>query len=404
MSRVSQKPYQHWQLRLLCGYAREMTPGAVQIIADARGAMQRRDGAAARRLLSQLAEADTPWLLLAQACNLEGDDAGEHAALQKQLEADPRHLPALILSGELKIRAGDDRAANSFFQAALNQAAAMPSVPPALHPMLKRAQDFTSKLRAKFEDHLLTQLAQSGLSRDGRMGTAIDLLLGRKQLYLQQPSSFYFPGLPQRQFYERDEFEWLSEVEALVPQMQAELRAVLAEGQNFAPYVEVSQDRPQASNPLINDPSWGAFYFWRNGEIVSENAARSPATMRALELAPMPRIDKRSPIALWSLLKPGTHIQPHHGLLNTRLICHIPLIVPEDCAIRVGNETRAWRAGEALIFDDSFEHEAWNRSEDTRVILLFEIWRPEISDDERTALTAIFETINDYQGVPEDAG
>lgn len=381
-----------------------MTQGAVQIIADARAAMQRRDGAATKRLLSQLAEADTPWLLLAQACNLEGDEAGEQAALQKQLESDPRHLPALILSGEMKLRAGDDRAANSFFQAALNQAAAMPSVPPALHPMLKRAQDFTTKLRAKFEDHLLNQLTQAGLSREGRMGTAIDLLLGRKQLYLQQPSSFYFPGLPQRQFYEREEFAWLSEVEALVPQMQAELAAVLADGQDFAPYVEVSGDRPRALNPLINNPSWGAFYFWRNGEIVPENADRCPATMRAVDLAPMPRIDKRSPIALWSLLKPGTHIQPHHGLLNTRLICHIPLIVPEDCAIRVGNETRSWRAGEALIFDDSFEHEAWNRSDDTRVILLFEIWRPEISDDERAALTAIFETINDYQGVPEDAG
>jgi aspartyl/asparaginyl beta-hydroxylase (cupin superfamily) len=118
----------------------------------------------------------------------------------------------------------------------------------------------------------------------------------------------------------------------------------------------------------------------------------------------MPLIDQRSPIALWSLLKPGTHIQPHHGLLNTRLICHIPLIVPHNCAIRVGNETRSWREGEALIFDDSFEHEAWNKSNETRVILLFEIWRPEISPDERAALTTIFETINDYHGAPEDAG
>lgn len=381
-----------------------MSQGAVQIIADARAAMQHRDGAAAKRLLSDLPDADTPWLLLAQACNLDGDDVGEQAALHKQLERDPRHLPALILSGEMKIRHGDDRAANSFFQAALNQAAALPSVPAVFHPMLQRAQDFTTKLRAKFEDHLLNQLTQAGLSRDGRMGMAVDLLLGRKQLYLQQPSSFYFPGLPQRQFYERDEFAWLPEIEVLVPQMQAELKAVLADNQDFAPYVEMSADRPRASNPLVNDPSWGAFYFWRNGEVVPESAARCPATMRALELAPMPRIDRRSPIALWSLLKPGTHIQPHHGLLNTRLICHIPLIVPDDCAIRVGNETRAWRAGEALIFDDSFEHEAWNRSEHTRVILLFEIWRPEISEDERAALTAIFETINDYQGVPEDAG
>ena len=381
-----------------------MTAGAAHIISDARAALGRRDAASAIRLLSELPDAQMPWLMMAQACSLAGDAKAEEAALQRQLEIDPRHLPALILSGELKARLGDDRAANSFFQAALNQAATMPDVPASLHPMLNRARDFIVQVQAKFEQHLVDGLTQAGLHRDGRVGTAIDMLLGKKQLYVQQPSSFYFPGLPQRQFYERSEFPWIAEVENAVPAMQAELRAVLADGQDFAPYVEANSDRPRAANPLINDPSWGAFYFWRNGEKVEANASRCPATTAALELAPMPRIDKRSPIALWSLLKPGTHIQPHHGLLNTRLICHIPLIVPDDCAIRVGNETRAWRTGEALIFDDSFEHEAWNNSADTRVILLFEIWRPEISAEEQAALTTIFETINDYQGMPEDAG
>jgi hypothetical protein len=381
-----------------------MNAGTSNIISDARAAVQRRDGAMAQRLLAELPEKEIPWLLLAQACNLMGDVSAEETALQRQLDIEPRSLPALILSGELKARSGDDRAANSFFQAALNQAANTPNVPSTFHPMLNRARNFIEQLQIKFEQHLIDGLKQAGLTRDGRVGTAVDLLLGRKQLYLQQPSSFYFPGLPQRQFYERNEFPWLAEIEQAVPEMQAELRAVLADGQDFAPYVEANSDRPRASNPLINDPKWGAFYFWRNGEIVAENAARCPATMQALHHAPMPLIDQRSPIALWSLLKPGTHIQPHHGLLNTRLICHIPLIVPQDCAIRVGNETRSWREGEALIFDDSFEHEAWNKSDETRVILLFEIWRPEISPDERAALTTIFETINDYHGVPEEAG
>jgi aspartyl/asparaginyl beta-hydroxylase (cupin superfamily) len=184
--------------------------------------------------------------------------------------------------------------------------------------------------------------------------------------------------------------------------MRSELLAVLSDGQDFTPYVEFSADRPHAANPLLNDPSWGAYYFWKNGEIVEEHASRCPVTMAALDLAPMPRIDQRSPIALWSLLKPGTHIKPHHGLLNTRLICHIPLIIPENCALRVGNETRAWKESEALIFDDSIEHEAWNNSDQTRVVLLFEVWRPEISLAEREALTALFETINEYQGVPQE--
>lgn len=378
-----------------------------KLISEARGALQRRDGETALRYLDELealGHAGMPWLMMAQAANLTGNAAREEAALQRQLADEPRNLPALMLTGELKARSGDDRAASSFFQAALNTAAQIETVPPQLHAMLDKAQNFVKAAQSRFEEHLLETLASKGMANNGRLGMAVDLLLGKKQLYLQQPSSFYFPGLPQRQFYERAEFAWLAEVEARVPVMRAELQAVLADGRDFAPYVEATTERPHAANPLIDDPSWGAFYFWRNGEAVAENAARCPATMAALEAAPMPRIDKRSPIALWSLLKPGTHIQPHHGLLNTRLICHVPLIVPGNCGLRVGNETREWREGQALIFDDSFEHEAWNRSDQTRVVLLFEIWRPEISVEERDALTAIFETINDYQGVPEDAG
>jgi len=83
-------------------------------------------------------------------------------------------------------------------------------------------------------------------------------------------------------------------------------------------------------------------------------------------------------------------------MLNTRLICHLPLIVPPDCRLRVGNEVRLVEAGKMLIFDDSIEHEAWNDSDETRVILLFEIWRPELDAGERHALTAMFEAIGLY--------
>ena len=132
--------------------------------------------------------------------------------------------------------------------------------------------------------------------------------------------------------------------------------------------------------------------------MVEDHAARCPATMAALEHAPIPRFAGRSPMALWSALRPGTHIEPHHGMLNTRLIVHVPLLAPDGCALRVGHQTRSWREGQALIFDDSFEHEAWNRGSELRVILLFEIWRPEISEDERADLTRLFEAIDLYDG------
>ena len=102
-------------------------------------------------------------------------------------------------------------------------------------------------------------------------------------------------------------------------------------------------------------------------------------------------------MALFSRLAPATRIPAHNGLLNTRLICHLPLIVPENCgALRVGNEERPWVEGEMLIFDDTIEHEAWNDSDQVRVILLFEIWRPEISEEERGLITALLKAIKEY--------
>ncbi|PPJ40549.1 aspartyl/asparaginyl beta-hydroxylase domain-containing protein, partial [Pseudoxanthomonas sp. KAs_5_3] len=83
-----------------------------------------------------------------------------------------------------------------------------------------------------------------------------------------------------------------------------------------------------------------------------------------------------SPNAMFSLLAPGAHIPPHHGVANTRLVCHLPLIVPDGCSFRVGAETRCWRRGEAFVFDDTIEHEAANESGMLRVVLIFDLWHP----------------------------
>jgi hypothetical protein len=107
-----------------------------------------------------------------------------------------------------------------------------------------------------------------------------------------------------------------------------------------------------------------------------------------------------------SLLQPGARIVPHHGLTNVRLICHLPLIVPRNCgALRVGNETRPWREGRLTIFDDTIEHDAWNSSNALRAVLLFDVWRPELSKQERalvsTMLTAVSRFGNTGRRRPE---
>ena len=135
----------------------------------------------------------------------------------------------------------------------------------------------------------------------------------------------------------------------------------------------------------------------KKARVAPEAATLFPKTVKALEAAPVPVIPRQAPMALFSKLTPGTRIPPHNGFLNTRLICHLPIIVPENCgALRVGNEERPWVEGELLIFDDSIEHEAWNESDEERVIVLFEIWRPELSDEERGLVTTMLAAVKEY--------
>ena len=372
-------------------------------------ALQRGDAAQAQRLFQDVIDRGSPlpapWFPLAQACRYTGDHASEEAALDKVLADQPRNIGALIMKGDCRVRADDKRAAVSFYKAALNAAAHAGQASPMLVPELQRIEAVCEAAEGEFEEHLRARLASEGIAPGGhgrRFDDALDIMLGRKQVYLQEPNSFYFPGLPQIQFYERSQFPWLAEIEAAAPAMRAELEAVIEEEGAFRPYVEADPNRPQPANDLLGDPSWAAFFLWKHAAPVPGNSERCPRTMEALALAPMPVIRGRSPMALFSRLRPGAHIKPHHGLLNTRLICHIPLVAPPDCRLRVGNETRAWEEGKALIFDDSIEHEAWNGSDRTRTVLLFEIWRPEIDEEERRALTAMFEAITDYGGEPAE--
>jgi aspartyl/asparaginyl beta-hydroxylase (cupin superfamily) len=93
---------------------------------------------------------------------------------------------------------------------------------------------------------------------------------------------------------------------------------------------------------------------------------------------------------MFSLLRAGARIPPHTGTHNARLICHLPLLVPRDCGFRVGNEVRTWEEGKLLIFDDTIEHEAWNNSDQDRVVLIFDIWRPELTEQEKREIEVFF--------------
>lgn len=347
-----------------------------------------------RALAAVLAPDHMPWELLANAEAAIGNREAAMEALDRRLAIDRRNVAALLLKGQLLEQAGEQRAAEISYQAALNQESVHGGCPAGLRTVLEHAGRFVARSRERYAEYLRDVVGDTALPR---LATALDLLTGRREIYLQQPTMFYFPELPQRQFYEPAEFAWLAPMLAFLPEMQAELAAIETRSEDeFRPYVVRQPNRPPPSNHLLDDPAWSAFWFWRDGQPVAANAQRCPATMRALELAPMPRIARRSPVAHWSRLQPGAHIRPHHGMLNTRLICHIPIRTAQGCTLRVGNEVREWRDGVPLVFDDSIEHEARNTGDRTRTVLLFEIWRPELTEDERAGLTRLFEAIAAY--------
>jgi aspartyl/asparaginyl beta-hydroxylase (cupin superfamily)/Tfp pilus assembly protein PilF len=332
---------------------------------------------------------------LAIACRAVGDPAAAIAAAQRSLALEPRSIGVLLLKADLHAEAGDRRAAAIHYEAVL-RIAPRESAPPQLAAELKRATALSQAYNREYEAHLLSRLDLQ-TSRSTRVAESLDLMFGRKAAFQQQPSVYYFPGLPQIQFYNREQFPWAAAVEAAAADIRAELLEVMEVDGAFKPYMVADPDQiVDDPHGLANNPDWSSFYLIRGGRVQADNAARCPRTLEALRDVPLTDLPGKAPSVMFSRLEPGARIGAHNGFVNIRLICHLPLVVPEGCRLRVGNEVRPWREGELLVFDDSIEHEAWNDSAHARVVLLFDVWRPELTEEERGQVKALFSAIDAY--------
>ena len=158
------------------------------------------------------------------------------------------------------------------------------------------------------------------------------------------------------------------------------------------PFTQNDEGLPLGVAKALKDGrNWGVLALCEQGWVDPAYVERCPRTWETLlRHAPVPRVPGWGPSAVFSLLKAGAHIGAHTGMYDTRLICHLPLVVPPGCRFRVGSEVRKWEVGKLLIFDDTIEHEAWNDGGEDRVVLIFDIWRPELSEQERRELTLLF--------------
>jgi tetratricopeptide (TPR) repeat protein len=247
------------------------------------------------------------------------------ADLQSVLREAPRDIGALLLLGDVLHASDKTQDASRAYGSALQAVQFHEGpVPDGFQAGLQRASTRLGEYAGQYEAFIESRLPTA--ARSARFDQSVRILLGKSQIYLQQPTKYYFPALPQIQFYDRTAFAWAEGLEARTPAIQQELRNVLADHAAFRPYLERDESRPHVkSHDLVGNDDWSAFYLWKDGARVEENCARCPVTAAAFDELPLDYLPGQAPSVLFSLLKPGAHIPPHHGLINTRLICHLQI-------------------------------------------------------------------------------
>ena len=232
----------------------------------------------------------------------------------------------------------------------------------------------------------------------GRFDEALAIMAGKQQPVVQKPLMLHYPELPPIAFYNRALCPWLETLEAATPMIQAELSAVLAHGQrDFHPYIDYPPDAPVNQFAELNrSPKWSSLFLWRDGVRNDRACEAFPRTVALMDTLPLAHQPGFAPTVVFSALQPHTRIPTHTGSTNTRLLVHLPLVLPGPARFRVGNQERAWRLGEAWVFDDTIEHEAWNDADQLRVILIIDVWNPFLSEAERELVNTMFLAARTY--------
>lgn len=266
---------------------------------------------------------------------------------------------------------------------------------------LARAGNILLRARVQAVDKALEQVRRRYAAEElTRAESAVRTILHTEKAKfsdpLQRPDFAYFPGMEASPFFDRRKFPFLRDLEQGTRKIRQELELALKEHEKLQPYVDIAGEPGDVWRGLNHSTQWSSYHLYRNSDPITEHCERCPETYRIVQSLPMPQLPGQSPEVFFSILRPGTHIPPHCGLANYKLTVHLPLILPSGCAIRVGDQTRNWRVGECLVFDDSFEHEAWNKGDSLRAVLILEAWHPDVRKPEREFLGVAFSALTRF--------
>ena len=342
------------------------------------------------------------WMKLTAMRRASGDAAGALKAVERALALSPLDFSALLSRALLLERLADARAGEAFGHA-LAQAPPDERIPAALRNAVEHARRKAAEYQTNLEARLISALPSALESGERtRAERFVSNASRRTRHFHQEPTHFHYPGLPEIEFHEREQFPELDAVDAATSDIRREFEELIAaEAAEMVPYIQYPDHVPlPQGRELNNNRDWTAIHLWQNGTLVEANARHCPRTMEAVARISQPKVRGASPNAMFSLLAPHTRIPPHTGVANTRLVCHLPLIVPPNCRFRVGATTREWEVGKAFVFDDTIEHEAWNDSDQLRVVLIFDLWPPALGIAEREAVSAVMgAAVGSFSGV-----
>ncbi|MBS0273281.1 MAG: aspartyl/asparaginyl beta-hydroxylase domain-containing protein [Proteobacteria bacterium] len=370
--------------------------------------LQKKDFAAALQLLER-ARAAAPAdpvisLNLAFLFRATGDAGRELAALTDALSIDPYFYPALLSRGMLEERQGDARAAAATYRNLLKTVASPDLIPAPFRSAWKHAEDVVREDAVALDAFLQSRIDSLRARHPAQDWNTLahwkEIAAGNRKVYHPEPAMLHIPYLPSLQFYDNAAFAWLPALEAAAGTIREEFLKVFREDnrEGFRPYINRPADVPLNQWAELNsNPKWSVFSLWQDGNFVEANGARCPRTVEILRNLPMCEIPNFAPNVVFSLLAPHTTIPAHSGDTNARLIVHLPLIVPPNCRFRVGNDLREWREGKAWVFDDTINHEAWNDSDELRVILMIDVWNPHLSVAERELTAELLNGVSDYR-------
>lgn len=197
----------------------------------------------------------------------------------------------------------------------------------------------------------------------------LSVAAGLKAINAIEPLITRYSPLGDPAFFDPADFPWARALERNWRAIRSELEGVLARRDELPNFQDISRDQVA----ITRDDRWKTFMLYGYGYKASRNCARCPQTTRLIEQVP------GMLTAFFSILAPGKHIPSHRGPYKGVIRYHLGLVVPRPrsgCRIRVGDRSAHWSEGESLIFDDTYEHEVWNETSGTRVVLFMDVLRP----------------------------